>query len=217
MAKKLLVLLTVCVLLIPLTACGNGTANNTNSPTAPLQSRQTTDVTEPTQEESITPQNTGGKEMKSLVVYFSWSGNTRAVAEEIQRQTNAQIFEIVPESPYTDDYNALLDIAKAQQRNNARPAFAGGIENLSEYDVVYLGFPNWWADMPMIVYTFLDEYDLSDKTVAPFCTSGGSGFSNTISAIKSAEPDATVLEGLHVRDGGTSKSGKAVSDWLSKA
>ena len=154
--------------------------------------------------------------MKSLVVYFSWSGNVRAVAEEIQNQTGAKVFEITPKTQYTNDYNALLDIARTEQRNKARPAFVGSIENFDEYSVVYLGFPNWWADMPMIVYTFLDEYDLSGKTIAPFCTSGGSGFSNTIEAIKSAELDATVLDGLHVSDRGVSSSDSAVSNWLGK-
>jgi len=154
--------------------------------------------------------------MKSLVVYFSWSGNVRAVAKEIQNQTGAVVFEITPETQYTNDYNALLDIARTERRNKARPAFIGSIENLDEYNVVYLGFPNWWSDMPMIIYTFLDEYDLSGKMIAPFCTSGGSGFSNIIKAIKSAEPDATVLDGLHVRDGGGSSSNRAVSNWLGK-
>ena len=154
--------------------------------------------------------------MKSLVVYFSWSGNTRAVAEEIQNQTGAGAFEIVPETQYTSDYNALLDISRTEQRKKARPSFIGSIENLSEYSVVYLGFPNWWADMPMIVYTFLDEHDLSSKTIAPFCTSGGSSLSNIIKAIKSAEPDATVLDGFHVRDRRALSSGSAVSNWLDK-
>ena len=154
--------------------------------------------------------------MKSLVIYYSWSGNTRTVAEEIQRQTGAQVFEIVPKTQYTDDYNTLLDIARTEKRNNSRPAFNEGIENFSDFNVVYIGFPNWWSDMPMIVYTFLDKYDLSCKTVAPFCTSGGSGLSNTINAIKSSEVNAMVLGGLHVRDREASSSGNVVSDWLGK-
>ena len=112
-----------------------------------------------------------------VVVYFSWSGNTEAVAAEIQNQTGADTFRLVPAEPYTDDYDALLDIAQEEQRNGARPAIFGSIENFDSYEVVYLGFPNWWGDMPMILYSFLDDYDLSGKTIVPFVTSGGSGFS----------------------------------------
>jgi flavodoxin len=155
-------------------------------------------------------------EMKSLVVYFSWSGNTRSVAEEIQRQTGAEIFEIVPETPYTDNYNTLLGVAQQEQRNNIRPAISGSISNFSDYDVVFLGFPNWWADMPMVVYTFLDDYDLSGKTIAPFVTSGGSGFSGAINAIKSLEPDSDVVDGLHIRDGNAANPASAVEGWLSE-
>ena len=151
---------------------------------------------------------------KSLVVYFSWSGNTRSVAEEIQAQTDADLFEIVPAEPYTDDYNALLDLAQEEQASEARPEIAGSVENLEDYEVIYLGYPNWWGDMPMILYTFLDNYDLSGKTIAPFVTSGGSGFSGTIAAIESLEPQATVVEGLSLGSSEASAPEQAVAEWL---
>ena len=137
------------------------------------------------------------------------------VANEIQTQTGADVFEIVPEEPYTDDYDALLDIAQEEQQNDARPAIAGNIENIENYEVIYLGFPNWWGDMPMILYSFLDDYDLSGKTIAPFVTSGGSGFSGTISVIENMEPGATVLEGLSLGSSEAADSGNAVAQWLS--
>lgn len=150
---------------------------------------------------------------KTLIVYFSWSGNTEALANEIQLQTEADIFEIVPEKPYTDDYDALLDIAQEEQRNEDRPAIAATIENFDDYDTVFVGYPNWWGDMPMILYSFFDDYDLSGKTIIPFVTSGGSGFSDTIETIESLEPDATVLEGLSIQDDAKNAT-EAVQDWL---
>jgi flavodoxin len=166
-------------------------------------SESTTPISEPDDEPA-----------KSLLVYFSWSGNTESVAVEIGNQTGADIFELVPEEAYTDDYNALLDIAREEQKNNARPAISGSIDNLADYDVIFLGYPNWWADMPMILCTFLGEYDLSGKTIAPFCTSGGSGFSGTISALKSLEPDAEVLDGLHLGSSAAKNPESAVTEWL---
>ena len=148
----------------------------------------------PQAEESSQPETEAGS--NALVVYFSWSGNTESVANEIQAQTGADMFEIVPAEPYTDDYDTLLDIAQDEQANDARPAIAGTVDHFEQYDVVYLGYPNWWGDMPMILYTFLDEYDFSGKTIAPFVTSGGSGFSGTIGTIERMEPNAAVTEGF---------------------
>lgn len=155
--------------------------------------------------------NAGGS--SALVVYFSWSGNTEAVAQEIQRQTGADLFEIVPAEPYTDDYDELLDIAQEEQSSNARPAIADTVD-LSGYDTVFLGFPNWWGDMPMIIYTFLDEYDLSGKTVAPFNTSGGSGFSGSLDTIAEMEPDAEITEGLSLGSSEAEDCADTVSGWL---
>lgn len=92
---------------------------------------------------------------KSLVVYFSWSENTQNIAGEIQKQTNSDIFEIVPEVTYSDDYDTVVDDVKEQ----ARPK----IKNIDEYETIYVGYPNWWGDMPMILYTFFEDYDLSNK------------------------------------------------------
>ncbi|HBV51151.1 MAG TPA: flavodoxin [Clostridiales bacterium] len=158
----------------------------------------------------------GGTDAKALVVYFSWSGNTKAVAEAIQSQTGSELFEIVPQTPYSDDYNTLLDDAQEEQSTDARPAISGTIENLEQYDVIFVGYPNWWGDMPMILYTFFDSYDLSGKTIAPFCTSGGSGLSGTVNTIKALEPNATVTDGLHIGSSAASNPDGAVSSWLSE-
>ena len=153
---------------------------------------------------------------KSLVVYFSWSGNTQNVAEAIQANTDSDIFEIIPETPYSDDYDTVLELAQEEQSENARPAISGSIDNIGDYDVIFVGFPNWWGDMPMILYTFFDSYDLSEKVIAPFCTSGGGGLSNTVNEIKELEPDATVTDGLHIGSSSASDPDDAVSQWLSE-
>lgn len=153
---------------------------------------------------------------KSLVVYFSWSGNTENVAKSIQAQTNSDLFEIVPKTPYSDDYNTVVDLAQEEQKNNARPEIADVVENIDQYDMIYIGFPNWWGDMPMILYTFFDTYDLSGKTIAPFCTSGGSGLSNTVNEMKELEPNATVTNGLHIGSAASSNPDDAVSQWLNE-
>lgn len=224
--KKIVSLVAVFTLLFCLTACSNNTnSKEDSSSSSPLKSEKKTSTDsnesqapESSQESASNAEggNTEGTEANALIVYFSHSGNTKSVAMEIRNQTGADIFEIVPETPYTTDYDELLDVAQDEKRDNARPAISGTVENLEKYDMIYLGFPNWWADMPMVLYTFLDTYDPSGKTIAPFVTSGGSGFSNTISTIKSMEPDANIEDGLAIRDSASDDSEDAVADWLEK-
>ena len=200
-----------------LAACSGGTESE---PEASDQTEVNADsqvAEEPA--DAVTEENTGDgagsseEDGGALNVYFSWSGNTEAVAQEIQRQTGADLFEIVPAEPYTDDYDELLDIAQEEQSSDARPAIADTVD-LSGYDTVYLGFPNWWGDMPMIMYTFLDEYDLSGKTIAPFNTSGGSGFSGSLDTIAEMEPDAEITEGLSLGSSEAEDCSDTVSGWL---
>lgn len=150
----------------------------------------------------------------ALVAYFSWSGNTRTVAEKIQAQTGADLFEIATVNGYSDDYDTVLDEAQAEQSANARPELNGHVENMADYQVIYLGYPNWWGDMPMALYSFLDEYDLSGKTIVPFVTSGGSGFSGTIQSIQGTEPNAAVTEGLSISGSSASNSDAQITEWL---
>lgn len=220
--KKIGSILMAFTLLFAFAACSNN-INNEQSSAPALQSSEPRSVptegsnnqnrsSAPTAPESA-PDETGSK---SLVVYFSWSGNTQNVAQAIQTQTDSDIFEIVPETPYSDDYDAVVDLAQEEQRENVRPAISGSIDHIDDYDVIYVGFPNWWGDMPMILYTFFDSYDLSGKTIAPFCTSGGSGLSNTVNEIKGLEPNATVTDGLHIGSSSASNPDSAVSGWLSE-
>lgn len=144
------------------------------------------------------------------------TGNTGVVADMIAQATGADLFSIRTVEQYPDTYDATIDQGQQEQSDGARPELATHLENLDSYDTIFLGFPNWWGDMPMAVYTFLDEVDLSGKTVIPFVTSGGSGFSNTISTIQQMEPQATVQEGLSI--GGSSATGaqQQVESWLSE-
>lgn len=211
--KKVLSVMIAGTAVFCLAACSSGTGSEdaaADQTEESADSQETTETGEAVQEDNA--ENADG-EGGSLIVYFSWSGNTEAVAQEIQSQTGADLFEIVPTELYTDDYNELLDIAQKEQSSDARPAIADTID-LSGYDTVFLGFPNWWGDMPMIIYTFLDEYDLSGKTVAPFNTSGGSGFSNSLETIAEMEPDAQITVGLSLGSSEAGDCADTVSTWL---
>ena len=209
--KQWLAIFLSLAMILAVTACG--TAQPDNGPESKAEQsesgpRPNTESKADSSEESV---ETKGR---SLVVYFSWSGNTKRVAQSIQQQTGSDIFEIVPKTPYSTDYNTLVDDAKLEQQKNARPEISTGIDNIADYDTIYVGFPNWWGDMPMILYTFFDTYDLSGKTVALFCTSGGSGLSNTVNEVKALEPNAEVVQGLHIGSGASANPDSAVRSWL---
>lgn len=146
---------------------------------------------------------------KTLVVFFSRTGenyavgnikkgNTHIIAEMIAAQTDATLFEIKPKNAYPAEYHACTEAAKKEKESNARPAITADIA-VENYDVIFIGYPNWWGDMPMPVYTFIEKHKWQGKTIIPFCTHEGSGLSNTESNIKKACQGATVLEGLAVK------------------
>lgn len=144
------------------------------------------------------------------------TGNTGVVADMIAQATGADLFSIRTVEQYPDTYDATIDQGQQEQSDGARPELATHLENLDSYDTIFLGFPNWWGDMPMAVYSFLDEVDLSGKTVIPFVTSGGSGFSNIISTIQQMEPQATVQEGLSISGSSATGAQQQVESWLSE-
>ena len=152
---------------------------------------------------------------KTLVAYFSWSGNTEALAKMIQAETGADIFRIETAEPYPEDYNATVDQGRAEQRENARPALKQAkVPNLADYDTVFIGVPNWWSSIPMPVATFLEANDLSGKTVAQFVTHGGGGVANCDRDLQRLCPGAKFTEVLSV--GGSSARGakEEVTEWL---
>lgn len=151
---------------------------------------------------------------KMLIAYFSWSGNTQGVAEEIHRQTGADLFEIVPIPAYSDDYNTVLMEAQRDQHDQARPAIQNLPERIDEYEVILLGYPNWWASIPMPIATFLESYDFSGKTILPFCSHGGGRFGQSLTAIAKLVPQAVIAPGLSVHYSGGSGLSDDVRNWL---
>ena len=149
-----------------------------------------------------------------LIAYFSWGGNTKGIAEEIQRQTGADLFEITLVNPYSSDYNTVLDQAQRDQNEQARPELASHVENIEQYDTIILGYPNWWASIPMPIASFLEEYDFSGKTIIPFCSHGGGRFGQSLTAITKLVPDAAMGEALSVHYSGDSGLPSDIADWL---
>lgn len=167
---------------------------------------------------------------KILVAYFSRTGenygvgniskgNTCIIADMIAAETGGETFEIKPVKAYPDEYQACVDIARTEKDTDSRPEIQEDIR-IEDYDIIFLGYPNWWGDMPMPVYTFLEKHDWSGKTVIPFCTHEGSGLSGTEDKIRQTCKGATVTSGLAVR-GSTAQNSqpearKSVESWLKK-
>lgn len=167
---------------------------------------------------------------KILVAFFSRTGenyavghieqgNTHIVAELIASATGGPLFRIEPATPYPDDYRACTEVAQREKRSKARPALVGDIA-VEEYDVIFLGYPNWWGDLPMCVYTFLEQHNWQGKVVIPFCTHEGSGLSDTENRLRAACRGASVLNGLAVRgsvaQNEREKARKQVLEWLKR-
>lgn len=149
-----------------------------------------------------------------LIVYFSQTGNTETVANIIHDNVGGDIVKLETTEAYPSDYDELVDYSQQEQQEDARPELSTVIENIEQYDTIFLGYPNWWGDMPMAIYTFLDTYDLSGKTIAPFITHGGSGLSGTPENIQEEELNATVTEGLAIDGDEASDSSEDVVEWL---
>ena len=164
-----------------------------------------------------------------LVVYFSHAGenynvgvieegNTAKMGRIIAEQLGADVFELVPVVPYPEDYDSCLDVATEEQRTDARPEYEGGIENWEQYDTVFIGYPIWWGEIPNIVYTFMEAYDFTGKTVIPFNTHEGSGQAHSQHDIEGLLTSASVLKGLAVRGNKAQNdadgTGTDVANWL---
>lgn len=142
-------------------------------------------------------------------------GNNEYIAQMIQRETGGDLFAIETVQEYPTTHDPLLEFAYNEKADNARPELATQIENLDSYDMIFLGYPNWNADLPMPLYTFLEEYDFSGKTIIPFTTHGGSGFSRTIQTISELQPNATVIsDGLSISRNSVSGAESDVVDWV---
>ena len=151
---------------------------------------------------------------KILVASFSHSGNTKALAGTIAQATGADLFEIKTVRQYPSAYNAVVEQAKREQNANERPELAAKVADMAAYDTVFVGYPNWWATMPMGVFTFLESYDFAGKTVIPFCTHEGSGLGRSVRDIRQLCPGSAVSDGLAVRGGSVHGAQGEVLAWL---
>ena len=243
MKKRIFSLLLSAFMVMGLAACGSthgpdsaGDSSEAQTST-PAQTEESTEAAAgDTSEDEASEQTEDGK---SLVVYFSMPettnpdnmnaeeeystvvidgevlGNTQYVAYVIQENTGADIFRIEPVTPYPMNHAELEEVATEEKRNNAMPEIAMQVENIEQYEIIFLGYPNWYADMPRIIYSFLEQYDLSGKTIIPFVTSGGSGFSNTISTITDLEPDANVItDGLSISRMAVQDAEQEIIQWV---
>lgn len=221
--KRLTAIITAVCLAFSLSACGNVQNSTSNQ----------------TEQKATVSSNTAKAGGKAISVYFSRVGNTefpddvdaissatlnrkngelkgnaQLIAEWAADEAGCETFEIVTEESYPSDYDQTVDFAKEEQSQNKRPALKNALKNVENYSTVDLTFPNWWADMPMAVYSFFDAYDFSGKTINVFITHEGSGFSRTIDTIRELEPNAVVTEAVAVRGGNASDEENTIREWV---
>lgn len=238
MMKKTITILLSLIMIFCLAACGNyaggaehsstesnaienGTADDAENSTdsnAQAESSAKDDVQKQTSDTQTDTENARLSETqgnKVLVAYFSATGTTEGVAEHIANGLNADIYEIIPEDPYTDsdlNYNDNNSRSTIEMNDPAsRPAISGSVENMEQYDIVFIGYPIWWGEAPRIVSTFVESYDFSGKTVVPFCTSGGSGVGSSASDLEQLTSDATWMEGRRLNG---NDSQETVMEWV---
>ena len=208
MKKRIMMLvLGVAVILVAIFGIFTYLNNNQN------ESQDTNEtVSNESKTDDINIENMGN----TLILYFSMSGNTETVANYIHEEIGGDIVKLETVQTYPEDYDELVDYAREEQRDNTRPELERAIENIEQYDTIFLGYPNWWGDMPMPIYSFLDQYYLSNKTIAPFITHGGSGLSGTPANIANEKPDAVVTEGLAINGDDVDDCQDEVNEWLNE-
>lgn len=230
--KKFATLLFSCLMAVSLVACtGNSESEETNVSNTESSASKETSVQESGVDESESESKNAQSETetaelesemdtetegtKVLVAYFSATNTTEGVAEHIANGMNADLYEIVPEEPYTDEdlnYNDNNSRSTLEMNDpSARPAISGSVENMEQYDIVFVGYPIWWGEAPRIVSTFMESYDFSGKTIVPFCTSGGSGIGSSASNLEQLTSGATWLEG-HRLNGSDSQD--TIMEWV---
>lgn len=225
--KKVCSILLSMAMLLSLAACSGGTAAASGSGAADAPASSSEISSQPASESAETsavPEEPAGPEEAAaetpaeaggvLIAYFSWSGNTEQMAQLIQAETGGDLFKIEPAVPYTEDYDTLLEVARQEQAEDARPELAAQVENWDSYDVVFVGYPDWWNDAPMAVYAFLETYDWTGKTLVPFCTSGGSGFGRSLDKLPGSAPGAAILDGLHINGDSVGGAAGDVAAWV---
>ena len=237
MLKRLFsIMLAVVVISSMFTGCGSSSAKN-NQTTKNDSAEKSSDINSSSNAVTEAVQNNTDNE-NILIAYFSVPenvatdgidansgasivvknkdvlGNMQYMAMTIQEAIGGELFRIETKEKYPLEHETLVNQAKEEQNEEVRPELATHIENVEQYDMIFLGYPNWWGDMPQPLYTFLEEYDFSGKTIIPFNSHGGSGFSNTIEEIKKLQPNATVkYDGLSISRNDVADSEQEVADW----
>lgn len=231
-------------MIVTLAACGRADTKDTQTEETQENSQTAAELTESSANEESTETvdtasggaDTAQGSSKILIAYFTAAENSgvdavssasyttiggtaigrlRAVADMIQENTDGDLFSIQTAVVYPADGGELIDYAAEEQDENARPELTSHIENLDQYDTIFVGFPTWWYDMPQALYSFFDEYDFAGKTIIPFNVHNGSRFSGTIDTINELEPDATVIEdGFTVSERDVAKASEDVAEWL---
>lgn len=232
--KKFTVLCAAAVMTLSAAACGASNTQETQQETS--ESAASSAQTEEASDVQETSENAQTGNGGILIAYFTAAENSgvdaqasasytemdgeprgrlRVIADMIQENVGGDLFSIQTDVVYPADSGELIDYAAEEQDENARPTLTSHIENLDAYDTIFVGYPNWWADLPMALYSFFDEYDFSGKTIIPFNVHNGSRFSGTIETIQELEPDAEVIEnGFTISEGDLTEAAKEVSDWL---
>lgn len=237
MLKRLFsIMLAVVVISSMFTGCGSSSAKN-NQTTKNDSAEKNSDINSSSNAVTEAVQNNTDNE-NILIAYFSVPenvdtdgidansgasivvknkdvlGNMQYMAMTIQEAIGGELFRIETKEKYPLEHETLVNQAKEEQNEEVRPELATHIENVEQYDIIFLGYPNWWGDMPQPLYTFLEEYDFSGKTIIPFNSHGGSGFSNTIEEIKKLQPNATVKDdGLSISRNDVADSEQEITDW----
>lgn len=219
MFKKTLGLMMAAIMVFALAACGQTPAQNSNNQVS-SDSAVSSNAPETESSETETPTSADGEQTestdgKTLVVYFSWSGNTEEMASYIAEQTAGDLLEIEPKVAYPTDYNEAGDIAKVERDENTRPEIANLPASIDEYTTILVGYPIWWHTAPMIIGTFLENYDLTGKEVYPFTQSASMDteqFNQSIEFVREVSKGATVHDGMFARPSDTS----AIDTYLSE-
>lgn len=204
MFKKTLGLWMAFMMIFSLAACGQAAPSSSES--TPSNESATRSEAPESQATKTSEAETSSDDGKTLVVYFSWSGNTEEMANHIAEQTGGDLFEIEPKTPYPDDYNETGDIAEKERDENARPEIADLPDSIEEYDTILVGYPIWWHTAPMIIGTFLENYDLTGKEIYPFTQSASMDteqFKNSMDFVRENAANANVHDGLSVSESDT--------------
>lgn len=237
--KKWIAILLASAILLTAAGCGKSAEHPTSNISQPPASQPEPEApADPAAEVISTPDSEPGSS-SILIAYFTWAdntvvedpsaidvdattsasvltpGNAAKIAGWIQQEVGGDLFSIVVEDLYSSDYDECLDRAADEKADNARPALINHVGNMEDYDIVFIGFPNWWYTLPMAVLSFVDEYDFSGKTIVPFCTHGTGGLSSTIRDLTAALPnDVTILDPIGVYRPDVDSSQPAVQEWI---